>query len=466
MNPARLPLAGASALAIVLLAGCAGTPAGPGSATAFPTRDVGTVTLACGPASFLVSLNDDDDNNNHVPDRSEALNPTTDDNVRELFFSHPTADAVYVADIVDTTTNQGVVGVRVRAYEADRHTPFKFNTLHPTSAAHPLKLCLEGKAASAKKDDFGFEFQFYKDGKPLPCGGAATGTVVDVKASFTVAAGGGTNFARNRKMLITSAGNATATVRPAGAGTIEWTYDAPANVTIAQPAQLTTAVTAGTSVTGAIDHDELRLKVHGPGGHDVEAHFPVNLTAPQHTEITNHRTGFTYVTGWVDANQGQFGLFPAYLIDYRMLDQFRAPIHDSAYGSRTPQIRENIGRVMTSPLAPVQAWITTTLHWSPNWLDKPGGTFTDRIEANGLDKAMIIVPFPGFPGRKMFDSSLQQVGGVLLQLSSPHVWQLSVNGDGIADATANAFSSTVSQTRPWGGGTQVQFTSTYAAHPQ
>ncbi len=449
------------------LAGCAGVPTGRGTPDAFPTSDVEPVTLKCGAAAFIVSLNDDDDNDNNRADLRQAVAPATEDNIREFIFSHPTADAVYVADIIILATHQTAVGTRVRAYKQDLRTAFAFNTTHPTSAAAPLKLCLEGILTSGLLNDIGFEYQFYQNGKPLPCGGFVTGTVVDVNAKLAVAQGRGTAFARNRKLLITAAGNATGTVAPAGAGRTEWTYDVPANVTLATPALLATAVTAGATVTAVAnrDRDQLRLNVHATG-HRIEAHFPINVTSPQHTVVTNGNNGFNITTGWLDANQGQFSLVPVYRINYRLLDQFRNPIKDSAYGTRTPQIRENIGTVMTSPVPPVQAWIANGLQWSPNWTDHPDGTFTDRIEATDVNKDLVVVPFPGFPGRRMFAANLQAVGGVLLNLTGPHVWELSVNGAGVANGTANTFSSTVVNTRPRGGGIQIQLRSTYRVVPQ
>ena len=449
------------------LADCAGVPTGRGTPAAFPTRDVDPVTLTCGPASFIVSLNNDDDNANGIPDLREAINPATEDNIRELIFSHPTADAVYVANIFIIPTSKSAVGTRVRAYEKDHKTAFTFNTRHPTSVATPLKLCLEGILASTQVNDIGFEYQFYQNGKPLPCGGAVRGTVVDVNARLVVATGRGTAFASKRKLLITADGNATGTVSPAGAGTIDWTYDVPANVTLATPNQLATTVTAGTTVTapGNRDLDQLRLNVRATG-HRIEAHFPINITSPLHTEVTNKHNGFNVTTGWLDANQGQFALVPTYRVDYRLPDQFREPIKGSAYGTRMPQVRENIGNVMTSPVPPVQAWITNGLHWSPNWGDKPDGTFTDRLEALDVDKNLVVVPFPGFPGRRMFAANLQKANDVLLRLTAPHDWQLSVNGAGIADGTANTFTSTVSDAQKHGGGIEIQLQSIYQVVPR
>ncbi len=452
--------------ACVLLVCCAGIPAGPGRPDAFPTRDIGSVTAVCKQITFIVSLNDDDDNANRRQDRREGPNPATEDNVREFIFAHPTADAVYISDVVTTADNRSAVGIRVRGYQADRSSAFVYDTTHPTSATNPLKMYLEGIQASAQLDDIGFEYQYYKDNQPL-CGGGAQGTVVDVNAHFSVPRGRGTSFRRHRKMLITATGRAGAALTPANAGRTGWTYDVPANVSLPNADQLTTDVVANAAVTaaGRLDQDQLLFNVYGPG-HRIEAHFPINLTSPQHTQIRRGRRGFDVQTRWLDANRGRFTLVPTRRIRYRLLDQFQRPIRDSAYGSRTPQIRENIGTVLTSPIPAVQNWITTGLSWSPNWIDKPQGTFTDRIEATNVDKSLVVVTAPG--GRRAFHAQLQNQGGVLMQIVPPatHIWQLSVNGVGIVDGTANTFSSTVAATRQQGGGTQIQIRSTYQAIPQ
>ena len=408
-------------LAISLtIAGCQGVPTGLGRPDAFPTRDVEPVTVACTPITFIVSLNDDDDNANRREDRNDPIAPATEDNLREFIFTHPDADAVFISHIVTTADNQNAVGIRVRGYQADRSTAFVYNTTHPTSAAAPLKMYLEGIKTSGALNDIGFEYQYFKNNLPL-CGGGAQGTVVDVNAKLVVASGAGASFKSHRKMLITAAGQANGTVTPANAGQTEWTYDIPANINLSAPAQLATNITAQTTVTDAahLDQDQLHLKVHATA-HRIEAHFPINLTSPQHTEITNGVTGFDHTTGWLDANVGQFTLVPTRRINYRLLDQFRRPIKESAYDTRMPQIRENIGLVLTSPVPAVQNWINTGLRWSPNWINKADGTFTDRIEATNLNKDLVVVVAPG--NRRMFHAVLQNQGGVLMNLTSPHIW--------------------------------------------
>ena len=443
---------------------------GPGSPTDFPTRDVGSVTAVCEQIVFIVSLNDDDDNSNGRADLGERVNPATEDNVREFIFTHPTADAVFISDVLIVADNMSAVGIRVRGYKVDRRTAFAFNAMHPTSATNPLKMYLEGIRTSGQVNDIGFEYQYYKNNQPL-CGGGAQGTVVEVNAQFSVPRGSGTNFSRHRKMLITATGQASATVAPTNTGQKEWTYDVAANVNLPTANQLTTNVVAQANVTASNhrDQDQLRFKVK-IAGQAIEAHFPINLTSPQHTSIRGRGGGFNYQTGWLDANRGSFTLVPTRRIRYRMLDQFQASIHNSAYGTRMPQIRENIGTVLTSPIPTVQAWILSPppagLSWSTNWVNKPTGNFTDKIQALNVNKNLVVVTRPG--GRRMFHNVLQAPGGVLMQVAPPatHIWQMSVNGAGIVNGTSNTFSSTVSLTRQRGGGTQIRIRSIYQANPQ
>lgn len=453
----------------LLLNSCGGIPVGPGRPANFPTRDVGSVAAACQQIVFIVSLNDDDDNANRRADLSEPANPATEDNVREFIFSHPTADAVFISDVLIVANNMSAVGSRVRGYEADRATDFVFNAMHATSAANPLKMYLEGIKVSGQVNDIGFEYQYFKNNQPL-CGGGAQGTVVDVNARINVSRGRGTNFSRHRKMLITATGQASATVTPAGAGQNEWTYDIAANVNLPTANQLTTNVVAQANITaaGQLDQDQLRFKVK-IAGQAIEAHFPINLTSPRHTSIRGRR-GFNVTTRWLDANRGRFTLVPTRRIRYRMLDQFRASIHDSAYGTRMPQIQENIGTVLTSPIPAVLTWIRTPppagLSWTPTWINKPRGTFTDKIQALAVNKNLVVVTIPG--GQRMFHNVLRAPGGVLIQIMPPatHIWQMSVNGAGIVNGTLNTFSSTVSQTRLRSGGTQIRIRSVYQANPQ
>ncbi len=280
MKSAPLFLGGASVLTLALLAGCAGTPVGPGNPAAFPTRDVSAVNLACARVSFIVSLNDNDNNR---PDLREALAPATNDNVRELVFTHPTADAVFVADIFDLATG---------------------------------------------------------------------------------------------------------------------------------------------------------------------------------------RRGFNLTTGWIHANQGQFALFPVYRIDYRLLDQFRRPIHDSAYGTRTPQIRENIGNVMTSP-AGARAGLDQQHPAVEPELDRQAGRHLhrphrgdrhrqehDRRALPGQSRPPDVRPRAPERGRRPAPADRAPLLAALRQRR------------GRRGRTANTFTSSVSAVRPQGGGRQLQFTSTYRANPR
>ena len=455
---------------LLIISGCAGIPVGYGTPDKMPTRDVGTVDAACSQVAFIVSLNDDDDDVNRKLDLSEGINPTTEDNLREFVFSHPSADQVYISNIIVIATNMTAVGSRVRGYSTDRSTPLTFDTKYPTSTANPFKMYLEGISTSGVSNDIGFEYQYYKDQTPV-CGGGAQGTVVSLKARLVVARGRGANFSKNNKMLITAQGKASAVVVPANTGQKQWSYDIAGNIRFSSANQLLTDVIAQTNPTmpNHLDQDQLRFKVK-VAGQVIEAHFPINITSPMHTSIRGRRRGIDYRSNWIDANKGRFTLMPNIRIRYLMLDQFRASINESAYGTRVPQIKENIGNVLTSPIQKVQTWINapppTGLSWTSNWRDKPRGRFTDRIQARGVNKDLFVVTTPS--NRRMFHQTLQNTGGVLMEVTPPasHIWLMSVNGAGVVNGTLNTFSSRVIDTQVKNGGTQIRIRSTYRANPQ
>ena len=135
---------------------------------------------------------------------------------------------------------------------------------------------------------------------------------------------------------------------------------------------------AGTLFTPAnqIDRHLLRFELR-EGGQAIEAAYPVNLTAARHLEAD--RQGFDQLTGWLDANRGTFDLIGRERIDYTILDQTRRPIRESAYAERVPQVRENIGNVLTSPIPDMAAWIraydpTRLIHYESG---RPGPEVSD-----------------------------------------------------------------------------------------
>ncbi len=430
--------------------GCATTISG--SAKKFGTMDIGALSVRCQPFTFITSLNDDDDNQDRQVDRRGAIAAAFEDNLRRFDFDHPGASEVYVAAPVRVPDQTPVLNVRVRAYQADKSTPFDFTRNH----AVPVTMYLEGIQTSSRREDIGFEYNYFLANGQTLCGDAPTGTIMEVRARFRTRGGGGAPFDRHRKMLIGGRGEGNASVEPATIGTTTWSYDGDA--TLATPDQLVTGFRAGLTFTPPvlIDGHRLRFEVD-EGGQRIRASHPVNLTAAQH--LSANRSGFQYTSPWYNANRGRFTLIPTRRIRYTILDQARRPIRESAYAGRKPQIRENIGNVLTSPIPAVMAWIRNDLNWTRDWKDKTGGRFTDRIQALDISKD----PFTqSVAGRVSFHPSLQVVGGVLMQVMPPatHEWQLSINGDAIAVGTRNPFSSVVNATRQ-GQGVEIQVRSTY-----
>lgn len=422
------------------------------------TRDIGSVTPACKPVSFITSLNSDDDNQNKRADFKNAIT-NKEDNLRQFTFKYDGATKAYISEPVLVKNGQTALGRenRVRAYAADKKTPFTFNKEHPL----PVIIYFEGVKESKQVNDFGFEYDYRTAKGKIICGGGAQGTVINLKASFNARKGKGSSFKTHNKMLITANGNASAKVSPAGAASIiGWRYDGTA--TLHTPALLTSRYTAGQVLTPAnlLNGHSLRFRIEH-NQQIIEAHLPVNITAPVHADAYDGWTnGRPIRSGWVNANRGRFSLFNR-VIKYHLLDQFNEKIKESAWGARMVQIKENIGNVMTSPLPRVQNWINTILSWTRNWKDKPSGKFKDRIKATRIFKDILLdVNAP--PGRRQFAPSLLQNGGTMMNLDGNfHIWEASVNGNLPTAVTRNTFEVTVSDTRPRGGGTEIRFDSTY-----
>lgn len=423
------------------------------------SRDIGTVKPTCNAVTFITSLNSDDDNGDGRADNKRRIAAGVEDNLRQFIFRHNAAAKAYIAEPVFVRGGESAVGrkKRVRAYAADKQTPFEFNKEHPL----PVTLYLEGTKESRNINDFGFEYDYRNADSKIICGNAAQGTVVNLSADLDVRKGKGTSFKRQNKMLITANGNASAQIAPANAARIiGWRYDGTA--TIHTPRMLVSRITAGQRITPAnlLNGHDLRFQIQ-QGTLIIEAHLPVNITAPVHADAyRGWINGRPVRSGWINANRGNFSLFRR-SVRYYLLDQFNERITRSAWAGRMVQIRENIGNVMSSPLPRVQNWINNSLSWTQNWINKPSGKFKDRIEATRMFKDMLLdVNAP--PGRRQFAPSLLQVGGVLMNLGGrTHIWEASVNGNLPTAVTQNTFEVTVSATRPRGGGTEIRFDSSY-----
>lgn len=430
---------------------------GPGgsSSVKLATRDSVAIEVACAPVTFIVSFNEDDDNDNRRRDYQERISPTEENNLREFIFNLIGRDEVFIAEPTIIATGLSAISEdkRLRAYNTDKQTSFDFTRNHHV----PVTMYLEGIKTSGARNDIFLEYQYFRGGTP-DCGPGAQGTVVDVDANFAAPADGGSSFKKANKMLITGTGQANATLAPAGIGTTEWTYDGQAR--LPTPDQLSTAFNADTIYTpvNRMDRDLLRFRLTD-NGQIIEAHHPVNLTAPIHLDAD--KSDFTYTSGWLDANVGTFDAVGLVRIKYQIQDQQRERIKESAYAGRVPQVKENIRNVLTSSIDSVAKWIRQELDWTPAWTDKPSGIFRDRIEARDINKDIIVETTP--TGRRMFYPILQAVGGVMMHVSPPHhhIWELSVSGRNATAGTQNTFSTVTDTTRLRGGGIQIKIRSRY-----
>ena len=432
--------------------------------------DVGPVYVSCQPADFIVSLNDDDDDGDGVRDCKEAIT-AQEDNLRRFCFDNLEAIAVRIDEPVLMQNGSRALNVRVRAYDSAGR-PFDFGILHQT----PVIMYLEGIKASKAVRDIGFQVHYYADILFLfeICTADVVGTVVDVKPKFSAKRMGGSAFQQRSKMLVTSLGKARAALKPANVGPTLWSYDGQA--TLATPASLRTDFRAGQTFTPVAQRDRhlLRFRVTR-AEQSIEAYQPVNLTAAVHlTAEGRFASGFDVTTAKFQSAHGQqFTLIPTVgrshkpvLIQYKILDQFRDPITESAYAGKAPQVRENIRSVLTnSNIEQVRTWIQSALHSTDQWKTKKNGKLVDMLQAQAIPKSMFTVS-PG--GRRQFHSSLQSVGGVFLSLSGnqSHEWQLSISGAAIHTGTRNSFSVTTAARQEVSGSVEVKIRSQYQVRTQ
>lgn len=426
-------------LSLAAMAALAFTVASPAWAkTELNTRDINPVLPLCSPVSFIVSLNDDDDNSNRRDDYREAALPAQEDNLREFTFKLPGAAKVFIGEpvLVKGGTTAVGLGNRVRAYTAGRQ-PFVFNQVYNT----PVTFYMEGVKRSKNQQDFAFEYDYRNAADQHICGPGAQGTVVKAEATFSVKTGSGTSFNTNKKMLITGTGKAKSKWKPAGY-TPTWSFGGTA--VLATPNQNNTRFTAGTVITPAagLNSEILKATVQD-AGLLIEAHVPVNITAPVHAQeyrgwINSQAIASPSATQWHDANRGRFSLFNTG-IDYHLQDQFRQRIKTSAWAGRRVQVRENIGNVMVSPIATVQNWINTRLRWTAQWKNKNNGQINDRLRVQNAPKSIIIRRPAG--GANVFVAGLQAAGGIMMNLgNNTHQWETSVNGQLPTVVTRNSFS--------------------------
>jgi len=398
------------------------------------TKDITGVSMNCKSGSFIVSLNDDDDNNNKTPDLNEKGPSKLEDNLRPITLTAEGAKFV--------TLNPPSNPKRIRAYFSDRATPLSFNKSYPT----PLNFYVEGISPSRKEQDFNFEYTFISDKGEEICTAKAAGTVINVKATFE--ARGGTDksrFDKTKKILATGNGIGKGLWKPLKKPQIIWAYDGTATLT---PTKAPTKIkfTAGTTITAAgnLNGDDITAKLTYQK-QTIIAHTPVNITAPVHAiTLKGWTDGSNADTKYFDANKGYVGLFNRY-VKYRLQDQFRQPITASARGGKNIKIRENIRAVMTSPLPRVRQWIAQKLNATDNWKEKNGGVFTDRLRVQQLPKSKLLRA----AGR--FHPSLLANGAAVMNLGgNTHQWSTSIDGNAatVHVVTDNTFTVVVGRYNP------------------
>ena len=315
------------------------------------------------------------------------------------------------------------------------------------------------------------KYIYKNDNNDIVCASEFHGTIVEVEGTLGVDSRSG-QFRRNRKILIGGAGQGDIRLRPAIRPVINWTDENGGTLTPADALQ--NDYTAPMTSTPDTQRDQLQIRVTlGHAGQTIEAHRPFNVMKP--TRVTPDRNRpFRSQTRMLDANDGRFDLFQNWRITYTIKDQFGDDIDESGYGGRMPQIRENIGTVMTSAIPNVQDWIDNGLRWTSSWGDKPEGEFTDGLNAFSIPKDRIRIPNVNAMGQVLqtfqFHTELQSgtdqnPTGVMMH-ADHHIWEVSVNGDSPVNVTDNSFIVRVihKQGRPvaaGGLGVEIQLESVY-----
>jgi hypothetical protein len=367
------------------------------------------IKITCDPISLLLPL--------HHQNRLHKITFGKVDDTK-------TADRVFIHAPKMTNSSKTALGKngRVKAFGPDPKTPFKFDREY----ALPVTLYLDGTKASKAQDDFGFAYEYRtKNGKTI-CSAQARATVVDIQINFSPHAGRGSAFENHNKMLITASGAITAHITPndiiQNADNIRWRYDGDGQ--FEQPNRIKTRFRAGTTPTPSDipNGHALRLQIT-KAGQMIEAQIPVTITAPMRARADkgwinksgeSGKGGKPIRSAWIDRKTPRFSLFDT-SISYQILDQFGAPIKDSAWAGRIVQIRENIGAVLSSPLPRMQNWINNSLNWNPDWIDKPSGRFTDHLGASEIFTGLLFAD----------DSSAVKMPGTQTPLENrptPAIW--------------------------------------------
>jgi hypothetical protein len=444
--------------------GCQGAPA-----RLINVRDLGAINMIPGEVHLAVSLNDDDDDRDGREDLTTA--PTaSEDNLRELKFTAPGAAKVRVAEPVIQKPPgfigplQSAVGSRIRAYESDKVTPFRFRDAYPT----PLTVYFEGIKASDKIDEFIFEYSYFDATDAGVSSGYAQGMVSDLNIERT-ADNSEDRLRRNRKLLATGVMQASSTVSPRTPGTLAWAYDGAG--TFATPDKANSRFTAGNVSTPALDSQNVRLRLtpaHAASS-VIEASEPLNVTHPRFvvspppTRGTNPRaSGAISTAGIINVDKARAASVSFFdlEIDYEMQDQFRAAITESARGGKNLQIKERVplrSAVPAGAIDDLQAWLDRVQH-RRNWTNHNDGRWTDHIRALDLPMSHLMRSNPNMRLLVGANANVITMNG-----ANAHEWLTSIDGALEQRVTNNTYLTQVSSyTPPTNVGVEeIEFTTTY-----
>jgi hypothetical protein len=388
------------------------------------TRDVGSIEVRCSPVTFVVSLNDDDDNYNFVADHQQGIQPATEDNLREFKFNHPKAAEVFIGEPVIIRGGTSALGTRVRAYQADKSTAFDFSKNHKV----PVTMYLEGIGRSTRVNDIGFEYQYFRaDGTTL-CGPGATGTVVDVDVELS-----GINRG-NPKLLALGRTSSRVYKTPKIRSTYEWSYDG--DGLFRNPTRARTRFTAGRNWTPANQRDSqmVRCKLEFPtaGNCVIQSYASLNVTAPR--RVRADRTGTieggssistVRIVNDKQARQSSFHLF-RWGVNYTILDQFGNEITQSHRGGAHVTTREDvpIHSAIPSGIDDLEAWLRSQipLHTSVNWRRNNDGLIEDTVHLAPPVSTIVRLQ----QGRLRL---IPRTFGQDVVTMNGHAWFVSVNGD-------------------------------------
>lgn len=402
--------------------------------------------------SFIVSLNQDDDNMDGRSDRSESLPNASEDNLLELRLDpqHFRQKPRSVRATVLHTANEES---QVRLWHADRRTPVLWNRRQELGET----LFVEGLRPSSEPDDIHLALEFFDGNNERLTDLRLTGTVVSVNINIDADKGEGAPLARHHKMLITGKAALNVDITPAVNGNVEWQYDGDGEFVHADGGQV--IFQAGETFTPVASIGRCHLTMQWSWRHSViESELPLSLVAPRSLQLMGDAVVISS-TGWIAPHQSRFDLID-HIFRYRILDQEGAGIRDCAYAGKWPQARENIGNILYSDIPELQEFLLAHLNHSPNWVNIRRGLLSDRIRATGFRTRWLL------DSDEKFKDVLFRPGATLLGLNEGdfHVWQLSVNGRGVVDVTQNTYRCEVTNNREQNAAKEIRFRALYEVH--